>query len=265
MNDNYPGRIDPMAEEWESSKWTDLLKERYYIASLFAESKVVLDSCCGTGFGTMNFIVPKSHRTVGIDICESAVKNYGKFGKYEFLVMDGRGLKFDSNLFDLVLSLDALEHFNKDDGIRYLFEIKRVCKKDGLIIGTTPLVIDDSLIPNYLEWNKFHLFMYTKETLQKTLESIFPSVKIYKIFSPVCPYFLFLCSKSKGNVTSQDKQKVKKYLTENKVNFDKSKISNYLLWAKMLLRKKSFLKVVKVGCLVSKACLLKLRVILKCL
>lgn len=260
MRENYSGRIDPTEEEWAASEWTDLLKERYHLASLFTRHKVVLDSCCGTGFGTLNFIVPEAKYTVGYDVCESALNKYGRTGKYEFFVMDGRKLQFDANTFDIVLSLDAIEHLKKEDGLQYLSEIKRVCKKDGLIIGTTPLVIDDSLIPTYLEWNKFHLFMYTRKILRNTLKCFFHDVQIYEIFSPACPYFLFLCTNDSIALTFHNSEKVQKYLIENENIFYRSKISNYFVWAKMLFNKK---RLIKAGYMVFKTCLLKLKVVLK--
>lgn len=261
MKEDYQGRIDPTQKEWQDSKWTDLLKERYYIASLFAEGKVVLDSCCGAGFGAMNFIVPKSRFTVGIDICESAAKSYGKSEKYEFLTMDGRAINLNSEAFDLVLSLDAIEHFNKEDGINYLSGIKKVCKKDGLIVGTTPLVIDESLIPTYLEWNKFHLFMYTKGLLAKTLHKLFPFVRIYEIYSPVCPYFLFLCGRVKPRFASKNEDKIQKFIFGDRDVFRKSQKVNYLIWCKMLLHKN---KLFKAGYLFLLACFIKLENSLKC-
>jgi len=255
MSDNYKGRIEPTSEEWKSSKWTALLKERYYIASLFAEDKVVLDSCCGTGYGTMNFIVPKARFTVGFDICESAAGDYGKSEKHEFLTMDGKDVKLNSEAFDLVLSLDAVEHFSKEDGVRYLSGIKNSCKKDGLIIGTTPLVIDNSLILAYLEWNKYHLFMYTKASLEKTLQELFPYVKIYEIYSQVCPYFLFLCGRTRLDDFSQNEEKIRTFMYENKEVFRISKKDNYLSWSNMLLRKG---KLFKAGYLFFLAVLIKL-------
>ncbi|MBU1727497.1 MAG: class I SAM-dependent methyltransferase [Candidatus Omnitrophica bacterium] len=242
MSKNYSGRIDPDSEEWKSTKWADLLKERYYLASLFTENKVVLDSCCGTGFGTVNLIAPVAKFTVGVDLCESAMKDYGKSDNYEFLVMDGRSLKFDADTFNIVLSLDAIEHFKRADGLTYLSEIKRVCSQEGLIIGTTPLVAEDSLIPVFLEWNKFHYCMYTREDLHRTLAGIFPAVRIFEIYSRACPYFLFLCGKSKESIADRHLQIIEEYISDNERNFIKGKISSYFLWGKVLIKKMRLLE-----------------------
>jgi ubiquinone/menaquinone biosynthesis C-methylase UbiE len=252
MSENYLGRIDPKKEEWESSQWTELVKERYRIAAMFAGGKTVLDSCCGTGFGTMKFIVPEAKFTVGFDLFDSAKKDYGKTDKFEFLEMSGTDIKLDPGVFDVVLSLDAVEHFKKEDGIKYLAEMKRVCGNEGLIIGTTPLVVDRSLIPNYLGWNKYHLFMFTKEILNDTLKNIFPFVKIYEIYSEICPYFLFLCGKNKWGEDIECK--MDNYIAGHELSFNKSRAANYLSWSKILLKKGNIYKSV---CLFSKAFLLK--------
>jgi len=241
MSQNYSGRIDPTKEEWTDSEWTELLKERYQLASLFTTDSVVLDSCCGTGFGTINYIIPNAKYTVGFDICDSALKNFGKTERFEFLVMDGRRIELDTGSFDVVLSLDAIEHFNQPDGLQYLFQLARVCKKEGLLIGTTPLVIDPALIPTYLEWNNFHLFMYTWDVLDSTLRRVFQHVQIHDIYSPVCPYFLFLCSNTPFRSCSSG-QHLGKYLIDNRPMFSRSKQSNYLTWASMLIRRNKFIK-----------------------
>ena len=242
MNQNYSGRIDPTKEEWEASEWSELLKERYHLASLFTTDKVVLDACCGTGFGTVNYITPNAKYAVGFDICDSALKNFGKTERFEFFVMDGRRIEFDAGSFDVILSLDAIEHFDQADGLQYLCQLARVCKEEGLLIGTTPLVIDPSLIPTYLEWNKFHLFMYTRDVLDSTLRSVFQHVQIHEIYNPVCPYYLFLSSKTPFRSCSRNSQHLEKYLMDNKAIFNRSKQSNYLTWASMLIRKKKLIK-----------------------
>lgn len=260
MSQHYSGRIDPTKEEWAASEWTDLLKERYHLASLFTSDKVVLDSCCGTGFGTINYIVPNAKYTVGFDICDSALKNFGKTERYEFFVMDGRRLGFDAGSFDVVLSLDAIEHFDQADGLQYLTQLSHVCKEDGFIIGTTPLVIDNSLIPVYLEWNNFHLFMYTRDVLCSTLKSIFQHVQIHEIYSPVYPYYLFLCSNAPLSLCAKNSQHLEKYLMDHEFIFNRSKQLNYLLWANLLISKKKF---TKAATLELKSYLIKMKLFLR--
>lgn len=242
MNNDYQGRIDAADEAWRSSPWRELLKERYYISSLFCKNKIVLDSCCGTGWGTMEYIVPRANFTVGFDICESAAKTYKQSHNYQFMVMDAKSFHLKDNNFDLVLALDSIEHLTQQEGIKYLFEMKRVCKKDGIIMGTTPLVIDDCLVSIYLGWNKYHHCMYTHRSLKKVLKSIFPVVRIYEIYNKVCPYFLFICGKSKLSINTETEKIIKTFLSKNDEEFKRVKVSSYLSWTKMVAGRKKFIR-----------------------
>jgi ubiquinone/menaquinone biosynthesis C-methylase UbiE len=235
-NNNYTGRISPEHEEWTSSIWTDLLKERYSIASMFCADKGVLDTCCGTGWGTLNYIVPKARFTTGFDLSTPDAKPQDEaINNFTFLKMDARKIDLDKDSFDLVLSLDAIEHLNKEDGEKYLREMKKVCTEHGFILGTTPLVIHKCLVPIFLKWNKYHRYMYTRKDLKKTLEKFFPVVKIYEIYSPICPYFLFICSKTDAGLPEEIENKMRAFFSEKKLEHIKGKFLAYVRWLKALL------------------------------
>lgn len=259
MESDYAGRIDPTAEVYKISPWTELLKERHYIASLFCKNKVVLDSCCGTGWGTLNYIASHAHFTIGFDICQMPKEAKTSPNNCLFILMDARRMALKDTSFDVVLFLDSIEHFTRQDGIKYLLEIRRVCKKNGIVIGSTPLVIDNSLIPTYLQWNKYHRYMYTRKILEKTLKNSFSKVKIYAIYNRICPYFLFFCGRSEININAELEQKMKRYILKRKEEFNRNKISNYVTWAKMLITKKRFLKACYLFCY---ACLIKMEMFL---
>jgi ubiquinone/menaquinone biosynthesis C-methylase UbiE len=255
MGNDYEGRVDPTDERWKYSPWTDLLKHRYYFSSLFCKNKVVLDSCCGTGWGTMKYIVPFARLTVGFDLSKTAAETYKQFDNCWFGVMDARNFALKDNDFDLVLALDSIEHLTEQDGVKYLSEMSRVCKKNGLVIGTTPLVIDDCLIPIYLDWNKYHLTMYTRRRLKKALTTVFLYVAIYEIYNKVSPYILFMCGKSVAGLTKKKEQKIRKFILEKKKEFNEEKLRNYLTWAKMLIKNGKYLKACYLFCM---ACVIKI-------
>ncbi|MEA3489051.1 MAG: class I SAM-dependent methyltransferase [Candidatus Omnitrophota bacterium] len=242
VNDDYTGRIDPEAAEWKDSPWSDLVKERYRICSLFSENKRVLDSCCGTGWATVSYIANKSLSTVGIDICEPFKKVLPRAGTFSFIKMDARDITLEENNFDLVLALDSIEHFIRQDGLKYLKGLKRVCKEDGLVVGTTPLVPDKDLIGKFLEWNKYHLHMYTYETLENTLKSVFPAVEIFRIYNRVCPYFLFLCKKTGTDIPADINDKIKGFLSDHEKNLVNGKRKARFFWAGKLFLKGNLFK-----------------------
>ncbi len=231
---NYRGRIEPEVSEWKDSPWAELLKERYRLAALFCKNKVVLDSCCGTGWATNEYIVPVAHTTIAFDVSYPKSDVWSPDSKFYFLYMDARRMEFPPRKFDVVLALDSLEHFSKEDGLKYLREMERVCKFDGLVIGTTPLVPCKSLIPYFLKQNKYHLQMYIPETLTDTLEGIFPVVSVHKVYNRICPYLVFICAMS--IVGKQKHNDAVQKLIEFRKSLDcYTKLGAILFWLKLLL------------------------------
>lgn len=244
----YEGRISPDQKRWGSSPWTALLKERYYLASLACENKVVLDSCCGTAWGTMKYIVPKALRVSAFDACPLPVHVLEQNKEMcSFHIMDAREIKLENNSFDVVLALDSIEHFTREDALKYLQGMERVCKKTGVIFGTTPLVPHKKLIPDFLAQNKYHLFMYTEKVLKNTLSSIFPVVKIYRIYNPACPYFLFLCGKTGKNGLSDIEKNIDLFLLKKKNDHIKGRIFAYIHWARSLIVGKRTVKKIRLA------------------
>ncbi|KKS94738.1 MAG: Methyltransferase type 11 [Candidatus Collierbacteria bacterium GW2011_GWB1_44_6] len=97
----------------------------------------ILDIGCGTG-ETLTFLEgcldkPKLY---GIDNMPVAIDFARKRGHKNIRLVDAKKLPFNANSFDYVLLLDVIEHIEDDSGI--LLEAKRVLKKGGKIIITTP-------------------------------------------------------------------------------------------------------------------------------
>lgn len=113
--------------------------ERYKFASKYVISNlIVLDAACGVGFGTF-MLSEKAGKIFGIDVSQEAIeyakKNYLN-KNIEYKVMDVEKLFFKDNFFDLVISFETIEHIKNPE--IFLAEIKRVLKKDGILIISTP-------------------------------------------------------------------------------------------------------------------------------
>lgn len=94
----------------------------------------ILDVGCASGTLTnkISKLFPKSI-IVAVDVYDKAI-NYGR-GKYphiKFVRTDAQNLPFKDNFFDLVICYETIEHVQVPDKV--LRELKRVIKKDGLII-----------------------------------------------------------------------------------------------------------------------------------
>tara|TARA_Y100000385_G_scaffold36821_1_gene34382 strand:+ start:1830 stop:2477 length:648 start_codon:yes stop_codon:yes gene_type:complete len=101
-----------------------------------------MDLGCGTGY-TASYLrkFGNAKAVVGVEIDESLVadnkKNESDSGvTYEYY--DGNILPFKSNIFDVVICCEVLEHINKDHQIQLVMEASRVLKEGGLAIFSTP-------------------------------------------------------------------------------------------------------------------------------
>jgi 2-polyprenyl-3-methyl-5-hydroxy-6-metoxy-1,4-benzoquinol methylase len=152
--------------------------------------------CCGIGW-TSYAISKVANSVVGIDYSEEAIEeaksNY-QSPNLKFKNMNALDLEFPPEAFDLVVSMEAIEHFTKENGLLFLDQVKRVLKKDGLFIGSTPEVENRSILKLYslqLQ-DPFHLFLYSKSILKKTLSKYFTHVEVY---SQPEDWLLFKCKK----------------------------------------------------------------------
>jgi ubiquinone/menaquinone biosynthesis C-methylase UbiE len=113
---------------------------RYIFASKFVQDKVVLDVACGTGTGSKYLVSKRARKVIGVDISEDSIKQakiWNERGnRAEFVLSDAQSLPFSSHSFDVVVSFETIEHLKEP--VRFLFECKRVIKKGGIFICSTP-------------------------------------------------------------------------------------------------------------------------------
>ena len=115
---------------------------RYNFANFFSNKKYdVLDAACGVGYGS--YLISKNCKSIiGVDFSKSAIqyaKNYYKRKNIKFINMDILNLK-ENKKFDLIVSLETLEHLNKNEAINWLKKCKRLLKTNGVILCSSPLL-----------------------------------------------------------------------------------------------------------------------------
>ena len=151
---------------------------RYLIASKFVKNKIVLDIACGEGYGT--FILSKKAKKIwGADIdkntIEQARKKYQN-KKINFIQANATDLPFEKNFFDVIVSFETIEHLSKENGIKFLTQIKKTLKKGGTLILSTPNK-ERTLFSSYK--NVFHLYEYYQDELVDMLKKYFDNVVVY--------------------------------------------------------------------------------------
>ena len=151
---------------------------RYAFAAEFVKGKVVLDVASGCGYGSSYLSDKGAGAVIGGDILaeqiEAARSFYGGLG-VEFLALDATRLPFADNSFDAVVSMETIEHLEQYED--YLAECKRVLKKGGLFICSTPLKYHD--IPEPAKPNPYHAHEFYLEEFQELLSRFFAEVQLY--------------------------------------------------------------------------------------
>ena len=112
---------------------------RYIFAKSFAQGKRVLDLASGEGYGAV-LLAEVAESVVGVDIDPQAIQHAtSRYLRPNLKFLEGSILDIPlqgENLFDLVICFEAIEHIEKPE--KLLGEVKRVLKKDGIFIVSTP-------------------------------------------------------------------------------------------------------------------------------
>lgn len=121
----------------------------------------LLDVGCGTGKYAIF-----SCKYVGIDPNEDYINYAKKNYAGTFLKMDGVNLKFPDHTFDFVINISALHHVADNIVEKMIFEMKRVCKKNGLIF------IVDAVYPKKINFLGYLLFKFDRGRHRRTFEEL---------------------------------------------------------------------------------------------
>jgi SAM-dependent methyltransferase len=112
--------------------------DNYNYIKEICNGKNVLDIGCGFGLGGYFLFQNKTKSYIGIDINKDAIKyakSHFESDKVKYFCSDAEKIKI-KNEFDIIVSFDVIEHLNNH--FKYLENIKKLLKKRGLFILTTP-------------------------------------------------------------------------------------------------------------------------------
>ncbi len=162
---------------------TEELSRLNFVKHLFA-GKSVLDAGCGVGYGSQFIARHGARRVLGVDISAETIayaQEHYREANLDFCVMDCADLALADGAFDMVCSLELIEHLPDPD--RYLSEIARVLKPDGLYFMSTPNRLISSTRDGRASW-KFHIREFSYDELRTILESHFEKVEIWGSYVP---------------------------------------------------------------------------------
>jgi len=168
----YPERIVP---DETAPGILALHLKRYEFARPHCVDAQVLDAGCGVGYGSA-YLAKVAARVVGVDVSEEAIeyaRHRYRSPNLEFVVGDLLALELADASFDVVCSFETIEHV--EDVERYLAEISRVLRADGIFAVSTPRVDATTRAPE----NPFHRVELSRDDFESALRTRFEDVEIY--------------------------------------------------------------------------------------
>lgn len=146
---------------------------RYEASRQLVKDKIVLDVASGSGYGT-ELLSRDAKKVYGVDVSAEAIEYSKKhFGKknIEYIVGNGDELPLDSASVEVVTSFETIEHI--ENYKKFLKEVKRVLKKDGMFVVSTPNDLE------FTEGNHFHLHQFNETELFDLLKKDYKYVERY--------------------------------------------------------------------------------------
>ena len=151
----------------------------YEEAREVAKGKAVLDVGCNVGYGTA-ILARDAASAVGVDVSERAIADARRrYPHVRYEVVDGSTLPFEDDSFDLVTSVQVIEHVGDYDV--YMSEIRRVLAPGGVVFFATPnarIRLDPGMPP----WNTTHFREFAAEELRELLLGYFGQVEVLGMF-----------------------------------------------------------------------------------
>ena len=104
-----------------------------------------LDLGCGNGADTL-YLLERGYKVISCDYSEEAINNINnniKGGEGKILDMNEKFF-FNDNTFFIIIADISLHYFNEEKTIHIMNEIKRILKKNGLLIARVSSINDKS-------------------------------------------------------------------------------------------------------------------------
>lgn len=149
---------------WDTSR-RNLIMSRIKLLSNSQAKPLILDFGCGTG-GMLEEL-QKIAITFGCEKEDIAIELCRKRGLTNIVKIYDKTIPFENNSFDIVITLDVLEHI--EDDFFAISELNRVLKEKGFLLITVPAFMllwttRDERLHHYRRYNKKLLVNKLKDT-----------------------------------------------------------------------------------------------------
>lgn len=154
---------------------------RYHAVLDCVEDKVVLDIACGEGYGTA-LLATRARKVYGVDIdaacIELAANNYAADkSNIAFSIGNVTEIPLPEGSIDIVISFETVEHLDQKAQEAFLLQVRKVLRKDGQLIISTPDKKQYS--ERYHYTNPFHVNEFTKDEFLNFLGKHFSNVMAF--------------------------------------------------------------------------------------
>jgi ubiquinone/menaquinone biosynthesis C-methylase UbiE len=170
LSEGNTERGDPDSNNYVVKFMTSKDIIKYNFCSKYVKNKVVLNAACGKGYGGDILLKGRPKRIINLDIdplCIQYAKKHYLDHRLIYEVGDVCKLRFKKYYFDTVISIETIEHLRQPEA--FIKEIKRVLKKGGLLILSTP----NKKVSSKLFNNPYHPSEFTTKDLIALLSKYF--------------------------------------------------------------------------------------------
>jgi len=152
----------------------------YNFAIPYCKNKKILDIGCFIGYGETH-IAQYAKKIIAIDNDKKAI-NFARKNRIvlnvKFEETDVKKLlPFSNETFDTIIAFEVIEHIPLGEVNNFLYETKRVLKKGGTLLITTPNS-KFRLLPFQKPFNPEHYQEFTIKKISKVLGNIFEDIQI---------------------------------------------------------------------------------------
>jgi ubiquinone/menaquinone biosynthesis C-methylase UbiE len=149
---------------------------RYLLATNLTRGKTILDIACGEGYGSY-LLAEHSSGVIGVDIDESTMIHASK--KYHrrnlnFVVGSAASVPLKSGGFDVIICFETIEHLTDREQKSFLLDVKRLLKRGGILIVSTPDKLEYSDKIGFK--SEFHQKEFTLKEFRNFLRKYFKNV-----------------------------------------------------------------------------------------
>ena len=151
---------------------------RYFLARALCRGKDVLDVASGEGYGSA-FLAQTSRSVIGVELDSESVeyaRSVYSLANLQFVVGDATRIPIDDRSVDIVVSFETIEHIF--DHEKFLHEVKRVLRPEGLCVVSTPdkaVYSAPGTTPN-----PFHVRELTEVEFRDILSAVFHNVSVVR-------------------------------------------------------------------------------------